>query len=331
MEILMSKNKKEKLSQEEFEILNQYNVIYSLNDVMYFKELNTMSFKIRHFFRFNSRIVKNDFTIEVLLTPKEIERTIKEFQKDLRMWNYIKNDFYYFLILKITFIPYDFSNFLIIQERTILENLDKIDLYKKQILKTNKQLESWECEYNYLTNLNKISQFFRKNSIIDCGFEIEKLNKTNDKYEKEIKRLNEVNEFIKEYKIIFQNFYNKYNSTKTTEENCFIPLKIFFEKTQEDFIGCYIIKNIMNNKVYVGQSKHVLTRIKQHFDCKTLEPKNPIFIPDCLNLSEEQVKYTFMIAIVNCQTKDELDETEKFLIQKYDSFNKGYNRTAGNN
>ena len=57
MEILMSKNKKEKLSQEEFEILNQYNVIYSLNDVMYFKELNTMSFKIRHFFRKHKLVI----------------------------------------------------------------------------------------------------------------------------------------------------------------------------------------------------------------------------------------------------------------------------------
>lgn len=331
METLMSKNKKEKISQEEFEILKRGSAIYSLNDVMYFKELNTMSFGIRCFFSFNSRIKNYDFTIEVLLTPKEVERNIKELQKDLRMWRYIKNDFYYFLISKITFIPYDFSNFLIIQERTILENLDKIDLYKKQILKINKQIESWESEYDYLTNLNKISQFFRKGSIEECYFEIARLNNINDKYEKEIKHLNEINEIIKKYKIDFQGFYNKYNSTKTIEENCFMPLKFFFEKNQEDFIGCYIIKNVMNNKVYVGQSKHVLTRIKQHFDCKTLEPKNPIFIPDCLNLSEEQVKYTFMIAIVNCQTKDELDETEKFLIQKYDSFNKGYNRTAGNN
>lgn len=38
----------------------------------------------------------------------------------------------------------------------------------------------------------------------------------------------------------------------------------------------------------------------------------------------------FEVRIIRCQTKDELDRTEKQLIFDYEAFTKGYNGTNGN-
>ena len=38
----------------------------------------------------------------------------------------------------------------------------------------------------------------------------------------------------------------------------------------------------------------------------------------------------FEVRIIKCETKDELDKTERELIEYYDSFENGYNGTGGN-
>lgn len=108
----------------------------------------------------------------------------------------------------------------------------------------------------------------------------------------------------------------------------YIPLKSLNGMEYKKIIGCYAIRNIENNKYYVGQSKDVIKRIKQHF--KGTVPSNVIFAEDYyLSLPENRDKL-FEIKIIPCETKDELDRTEKQLIEEYDSFNKGYNGTSGN-
>lgn len=93
--------------------------------------------------------------------------------------------------------------------------------------------------------------------------------------------------------------------------------------------GCYVIKNSINGKVYVGQSKNIRNRIKQHFN-DDASPKNEIFLYDYMNVPKKFQNDLFEIAIIPCETKDELDELERKLIKKYDSYNFGYNRTQGN-
>ena len=108
----------------------------------------------------------------------------------------------------------------------------------------------------------------------------------------------------------------------------FIPLNMLsgFEYTK--IIGCYIIHNCENDKYYVGQSKDVIRRIRQHF--KGTSPNNIIFAEDYYSVPIEKRDGLFEVKIIECSTKDELDSTEKHLIGKYDAFRSGYNGTNGN-
>ena len=123
--------------------------------------------------------------------------------------------------------------------------------------------------------------------------------------------------------------------------NLVVPLSDYIEETQ-DFIplkelsgidyqkikGVYIIRNRELDKFYIGQSKDVLKRLKDHFT--GTQPKNIIFAEDYYNSNFENKNELFEFKIETLNTKDELDSRERELIAEYDSFNNGYNRTAGN-
>ena len=108
----------------------------------------------------------------------------------------------------------------------------------------------------------------------------------------------------------------------------FIPLKSISAFNKEQIIGCYIIKNNENGKCYVGQSKDVLKRLRQHF--KGTEPTNIIFAKDYFSSKFEKKEDLFSVKIIPCQTKDELDRTERMLIEEYGAREIGYNSTVGN-
>ena len=113
-----------------------------------------------------------------------------------------------------------------------------------------------------------------------------------------------------------------------TEESNFIPLKEISGMAYKKIIGCYVIRNTKNRKCYVGQSKDILRRIKQHF--KGTLPNNMIFAEDYFQTAEKERGDLFEFMIIPCETKDELDKKEKDLIEEYEAFTKGYNGTSGN-
>ncbi|MDQ7982735.1 MAG: GIY-YIG nuclease family protein [Spiroplasma sp.] len=86
--------------------------------------------------------------------------------------------------------------------------------------------------------------------------------------------------------------------------------------------GVYIIWNKDNNKYYIGQSKNLGLRLKQHF--KNGIVNNVIFAKDWYN------NHNFVYRYEICESKDELDRKEKQLIEQYNSFEHGYNKTSGN-
>lgn len=111
------------------------------------------------------------------------------------------------------------------------------------------------------------------------------------------------------------------------QDEAFIPLKEIISLEYEKIIGVYVIKNNEKNKYYVGQSKDVLKRIRQHF--KGTVPANMIFAEDYFS-SKWDKEQLFAVKIIPLHTKDELDATEKRLIKEYDSRMNGYNGTLGN-
>jgi len=113
------------------------------------------------------------------------------------------------------------------------------------------------------------------------------------------------------------------------DKSDFIPLKKLIGIKYEKIIGCYIIHNKEFDKYYVGQSKDVIKRVtRDHFSGTTV--KNIIFAEDYYKSKYENKDDIFEVKIIRLETKDELDATEKALIEEYDSFNNGYNGTSGN-
>lgn len=111
-------------------------------------------------------------------------------------------------------------------------------------------------------------------------------------------------------------------------DSSFVKLKLLGGFAYEKIIGCYIIHNVEKDKYYVGQSKDVIKRIKQHF--KGTVPNNQIFAEDYYTSCMDQKEDIFEFKIIPCNTKDELDLMERNLISQYDSWNSGYNGTSGN-
>lgn len=136
---------------------------------------------------------------------------------------------------------------------------------------------------------------------------------------------------LEEEKLLFDKQLAEVKPLPDSSEVCeseFVLLKSISGLEYEKIIGCYIIRNREKNKFYVGQSKDVIKRLKQHF--KGTVPKNAIFAEDYYCSSMENKEDLFEVKIIRCATKDELDSMEKSLIEEYDAWNNGYNGTSGN-
>lgn len=135
-------------------------------------------------------------------------------------------------------------------------------------------------------------------------------------------------------KEIEKNYLNLISEVKPldsdiSDSNGFVPLKKLIGVEYQKIKGCYVIHNKEKDKYYVGQSKDVLKRVlRDHFT--GTEVKNIIFAEDYYTSQYADKTDLFEVRIIKCDTKDELDDTERELIELYDSFKNGYNGTAGN-
>ena len=88
----------------------------------------------------------------------------------------------------------------------------------------------------------------------------------------------------------------------------------------------YIIKNKINDKVYIGQTtKGYLTRFKQH--CRLLKSSEKMYIHRAIKKHGPQNFYVELLETL--QDPSDLDEREEYWIKKYDSYTNGYNLCEG--
>lgn len=157
--------------------------------------------------------------------------------------------------------------------------------------------------------------------------EMARLNKEIEDNSAKIKDNNaEINIIKAEYKEKFKQIKPLTDYIANSED--FTPMRDLLGIDYVKIKGVYVIRNKELDKVYVGQSKDVLKRLKAHFT--GTEPKNIIFAEDYYRSKLENKEELFEFKIEVLETKDELDKREMELISEYDSFNNGYNKTAGN-
>lgn len=90
--------------------------------------------------------------------------------------------------------------------------------------------------------------------------------------------------------------------------------------------GIYLIRNLINGKVYIGKSNNIYRRIQSHISGlrnKSLKHENEHFINAWFKYGEDSFEY---IILEECEF-DKLKERELFYITEYNSLDrmKGYN------
>jgi len=126
--------------------------------------------------------------------------------------------------------------------------------------------------------------------------------------------------------IIIISIKNKKNTLKkelTVQE--FFSLRDHCLKTKvisNNWSGAYILYNQTKNMYYVGQGENIINRINMHFTGKG----NGDVYADYKNKDVFLISYELL---KNCPYEN-LNDLERKLILKYDSFASGYNKTRGN-
>lgn len=87
----------------------------------------------------------------------------------------------------------------------------------------------------------------------------------------------------------------------------------------------YKVTNLINGKIYIGQTIHTLKQRKNGHETQALKSKRPF------KFHENLIKYGFnnfkWEIIDECNNRNELDKLETYYINYYNSYNNGYNMT----
>jgi group I intron endonuclease len=91
-------------------------------------------------------------------------------------------------------------------------------------------------------------------------------------------------------------------------------------------VGIYKIININNSKVYIGSSKNIEKRWKEHTYRLKYNAHHSSKLQRSYNRTEN--KSIFKFEIIEETSEEQLKEREQYYIDLYDSFNNGYNCCA---
>lgn len=93
-------------------------------------------------------------------------------------------------------------------------------------------------------------------------------------------------------------------------------------------VGIYKIENKINGKVYIGQSVNIERRWKDHKTVYTCKKDHTYNYPLYKAFRKYGIKNFAFDVIEECKPS-ELNNLEKFWVDYYDSYTKGYNQTLG--
>ena len=116
----------------------------------------------------------------------------------------------------------------------------------------------------------------------------------------------------------------------------FIHMWAEVRRQKKHIPGCYVIYDCDEDKIYVGKGSDVYSRVKEHFDGKSLPSKKPQIID--YNLCKLRhsawiriIEIPDLIQKLSDSNLGELNYLERLLIAAYDCVEpKGYNLTKGN-
>lgn len=112
-------------------------------------------------------------------------------------------------------------------------------------------------------------------------------------------------------------------------------MKIPCDAIQNNTCGIYIIRNLVNNKIYIGQSVDIKRRWQEHLRSGQPEKYNKKSLRDANTpIHRAMQKYgvnNFSIQILEVCSKENLNSKEKYWIKIFNATNKnfGYNITNG--
>ena len=92
--------------------------------------------------------------------------------------------------------------------------------------------------------------------------------------------------------------------------------------------GIYKVTNLINNKVYIGQTKNIRKRFKNHHIVDYRNKQNCCYNTKFYQALRKYGLENFQVDVLEL-TNEELDRKEIQYIEQYDSFKNGYNSTKG--
>lgn len=120
----------------------------------------------------------------------------------------------------------------------------------------------------------------------------------------------EINYFTKEYK-------------KSLFENFLIIQKEFKNFINKDVYWIYIIRNYINNKIYIGKTKNITVRALNYINAVLKGDKYNDLISDMINYG---INNFYMSVIEIAHNEKSASIKEKYFIDKFDSIESGYNK-----
>lgn len=138
----------------------------------------------------------------------------------------------------------------------------------------------------------------------------------------EINALMSIEHLLSNKRNLYMLIWSSYYSKRVNE----LAVRIFGNKP---LMGIYRITNIETQQMYIGQSRDLRERIREH--CKASlkidTPGNNKLYPNMIKYGLENFTFELM---ETCENASELNEKERYWIDFYDTYNNGLNSTRGN-